>query len=94
MEKNFWTKAEMDIVERHYPYMEVKHLQKMLPGRSLRAIYAKAQSIGVTAYTRTIEHLEYLHANLGRKNYDEMAADLGCSKSAISYRVRTLRAIL
>ena len=94
MEKNFWTKAEMDIIESHYPYMEVKHLQKMLPGRSLRAIYAKAQNIGVTAYTRTTAYLEYLHLNLGRKSYKEMAEELGCSKSTISYRTRTLRAIL
>jgi hypothetical protein len=94
MEKNYWTKDEMDIIQKHYPYMEVKHLQTMLPGRSLRAIYAKANQLGISVRSHTASFMDYLRANLGRKTYTQMADELGCTKSCIAYRTRCLRPVL
>lgn len=89
-----WTMQEMNILEKHYPYMNVSALQELLPGRSLRCIYRKASEIGVRAYRRTSDNLEYIRLNLGNKTYVQMAEELGVSKQLIAYRVRRLRSLL
>ena len=91
---NPWTMQELDTLQRCYPYMSVSALQEKLPGRNLRSIYRKANDIGVKAYRRTADTLEYIRHNLGRKTYVQMAEELGVSKQLIAYRVRRLRSIL
>lgn len=96
MRENYtpWTMQELDTLQRCYPYMTVSALQEMLPGRKPRSIYAKANAIGVKAYSRTVDNFEYIRINLGRKSYVQMAEELGVSKQLIAYRVRRLRSLL
>lgn len=89
-----WTMQEMDILQKHYPYMSVSALQALLPNRNRRSIYRKANCIGLRAYQRTSDCFEYIRRNLGRLTYDQMASDLGVTKQLIAYRVRRLRPIL
>ena len=85
-----WTKEEMDILSKHYPYMGAHHLLNMLPGRSIDSIYKKARYLGIKAYRTKDMFIAYLHENIGKKTYEQMSAEVGCSEANIRYRVRTL----
>ena len=84
----------MNILCKHYPYMGVAHLQKLLPGRSTHSIYKKARYLGITAYRRSEEFITYLRLNVGTKTYQQMADEVGCSEGNIRYRIRTLSATI
>lgn len=89
-----WTLDELEILCKHYSYMAAAHLQKMLPRHTIRAIYRKAHELGLRAYSKSTDYLEYFRSNLGNKSYEQMAAELGCSKQTIAYRIRTLRCMI
>lgn len=43
-----WSEAEMDIIRRHYSQgMEAEALTRLLPGRSVNAIFSRAEAMGV-----------------------------------------------
>lgn len=86
-----WTAEELNILCKHYSYMAVCHVQKLLPRHTIRAIYRKAHALGLRAYRKSIDYLDYFRRNYGQKSYTEMAEELGCSKQSIAYRIRTLR---
>lgn len=89
-----WTKEEMDILSKHYPYMGAYHLLNLLPGRTLSSIYKKARYLGIGAYRTKETFITYLHENLGKKTYSQMSAEVGCSEANIRYRVRTLSSVI
>lgn len=86
-----WTMQEQDILQKFYPYMTAAALQDMLPNRNRQSIYRKANQLGIRAYRRTADFIEYLRTNLGLLTYEQMATDLGVSRQLIAYRVRRLR---
>ena len=89
-----WTKEELDILCKHYPYMGAYHLLSLLPGRTIDSIYKKARYLGIAAYRRKETFITYLHENLGKKTYQQMSAEVGCSEANIRYRVRTLCSLI
>lgn len=89
-----WTMQEQDILQKFYPYMTAAALQDMLPNRNRQSIYRKANQLGIRAYRRTADCIEYLRTNLGHLTYEQMATDLGVSRQLIAYRVRRLRQTL
>ncbi|WP_373224947.1 hypothetical protein [Enterobacter cloacae complex sp. ESBL7] len=43
-----WSEAEMEIIRKHYAQgVEAEELTRLLPGRSIRAIFARAEAMGV-----------------------------------------------
>ena len=94
MERTLWTNEEMEILAKHYPYMGASHLLAMLPGRSLSSIYKKARYLGIEAYRRKAEFINYLRDNVGQKTCQQMADEVGCSEANIRYRIRTLSAAI
>ncbi|MCW2456964.1 UNVERIFIED_ORG: hypothetical protein M2414_004725 [Rahnella aquatilis] len=43
-----WNEAEMEIIRRHYSQgMEAEELSRLLPGRSVSAIFSRAEAMGV-----------------------------------------------
>ena len=88
-----WTSEEMNILQKHYPYMAATHLQKMLPQRSLSAIYKKARYLGIRAYASKEFFITFLRNN-HESNTHQLAHKAGCSEGNIRYRIRTLSAAI
>lgn len=84
----YWTMQETDILSKHYPYMSMPALQELLPGRKASSIRRKASQLGLRAYQRTADSLDYIRRNLGRLTQRQMAAELGISPSLMSYRIK------
>jgi predicted phosphodiesterase len=43
----FWSKEEIEILKKHYPFKSLDELAKMLPGRSTEAIRSRAKSLRI-----------------------------------------------
>ena len=81
-----WTTQELDTLIAGYPRMKAGELQKLLPGRTLQAIYSKARSLALPAYDNTetdriIRTLFDAHCSLS-----DIARRLGCYCSNVRYR--------
>ena len=79
----------MTLLERHYPYMAATHLQELLPGRSLSAIYKKARYLGIRAYASKDFFITFLRSN-SENTIQQLAHMAGCSEGTIRYRMHTL----
>lgn len=87
--KTYWSTKELDILQKHYPYMSAQHLQSMLPGRSLSSIYKKARYLGLQAYRRKEYYISLFCASTSRSTR-QLADMAGCSEGNIRYRMRTI----
>lgn len=90
MKPKAWTIEEMNTLEQHYPYMAAEHLQELLPGRSLGAIYKKARYLGIRAYASKDYFVSLLRDNREKRSPKQLAGMAGCSEGNIRYRIRTL----
>ena len=93
MKPKAWTIEELNLLQRHYPYMAVTHLQELLPGRSISSIYKKARYLGVRAYASKDFFITFLRNNKASTT-QQLAHKAGCSEGAIRYRRRTLNALI
>lgn len=89
-----WTMQEIETLSKHYPYMSMTALQELLPGRKATSIYRKANDLGLRAYQRTVDSLDYIRRNLGRLTRRQMADELGISPSLMSYRIKCVSTYL
>lgn len=93
MRPKAWTTEELNLLERHYPYMAAAHLQELLPGRTLSSIYKKARYLGVRAYASK-EHFIALLRNNHERTVPQLANMAGCSEGTIRYRMHTLSSVI
>lgn len=90
MKAKAWTTEEMNTLQRHYPYMAAEHLQELLPGRSISAIYKKARYLGIRAYASKEYFINLLRDNREKQSVHQLASLAGCSEGNIRYRIQTL----
>lgn len=84
-----WTQDELDILIKNYELYQVKYIQELLPGRSLVSIYNKAHALGLSAYNKTNIDAE-IKRKIGTCSISNIAKELGCPCSSISYRIQKL----
>lgn len=83
---NPWTAEELDILIKEYPRMKAGELMKLLPGRTLQAIYSKARSLALSAYDNTETDRTIRRLLAARCSLSDIARHLGCYCSAVRYR--------
>ena len=84
----------MNTLQRHYPYMAAEHLQTLLPGRSIAAIYKKARYLGIRAYASKDYFISLLRNNREKQSTRQLANMAGCSEGNIRYRIHTLSCLI
>lgn len=87
-----WTSAEIEILKKNYSTMSVKQLSdEMLPGRSVQAIYQKANLVGVARINWTPEDDEFLRKHIPIWGASICAKRLpGRTLAAVQARVKKL----
>lgn len=87
MTRRFWTPADSDLVRKNYGGMPAKALAEQL-GRTERAIYQHALTIGVRKHKRTKPDAVFQafvrRLNATGLNDTEVAAQLGCDRHLVS----------
>lgn len=82
-----WTPEEVDILVKHYPYMQAKCLVELLPRHTVESIYLKARQMGVKANICNDDVAALF--SIGMTN-TQIADELGRSPKTIYYHKRKL----
>jgi len=89
--KTLWTEEEIAILREYAPKCHYTELVKVLPGRSVGAISAKAYELGIETISEHVklneQQIEYIKNNWGKKYATEIARELKIS-TGVLYRYK------
>lgn len=88
-ESREWSDEEMDVLLRHYEYMTGPEIQKLIPRKSVNAIYIKAASLGLKSgyvheFYYTQDEIDFIIDNWTTMSDDQIAECLGKTTHGIA----------
>ena len=88
-ESREWSDEEMDVLLRHYEYMTGPEIQKLIPRKSVNAIYIKAASLGLKSgyvheFYYTQDEIDFIINNWTTMSDEQIAECLGKTTHGIA----------